>query len=114
MGLCGHRPGVVASTSWAVAGIVVGPVAALAVLLIMVVRGKPDPALLLRSGRPQEAYGHLEYELTFVRRLVSRRPMFRDVLADRLETMSQVLQALDSEPKALETVTEAVAIYGRR
>jgi hypothetical protein len=37
--------------------------------------------------------------------------MFRDVLADRLETTSQVLEALDNEPKALETVTEAVAIY---
>jgi tetratricopeptide (TPR) repeat protein len=96
---------------WAVAGIVVGPAAALAVLMIMVERGKPDPALLLRSGRPQDAYRHLQYELTFVRRLVSRRPMFRDLLADRLETMSHVLQALDNEPKALETVTEAAAIY---
>jgi tetratricopeptide (TPR) repeat protein len=37
--------------------------------------------------------------------------MFRELLADRLETMSQVLQALDNEPKALETVTEAAAIY---
>ena len=96
---------------WAVVGIVVGPVAAVAALLIMFERGKPDPALLLRTGRPQEAYRHLQYELTFARRLVSRRPMFRDVLADRLETMSQVLQALDNEPKALETLTEAVAIY---
>lgn len=97
---------------WAVAGILVGSVAALAFLLIMVERGKPDPALLLRSGRPQEAYQHLQPELAFVRTLVIRRPMFRDILANRLETMAQVLQALDNEPKALETVTEAVAIYG--
>ena len=37
--------------------------------------------------------------------------MLRIVLADRLETMSRVLQALGNEPRALETVTEAVAIY---
>ena len=96
---------------WAVAGILVGSVAALAVLLIMVGRSKPDPALLLRSGRPQEAYRHLQPELAFVRTLVIRRPMFREILANRLETMAQVLQALDNEPKALETVTEAAAIY---
>ena len=97
---------------WAVAGVLVGAVAALAALLIMVGRAKPDPALLLRSGRPQDAYRHLQPELAFVRTLVIRRPMFREILADRLETMAQVLQALDNEPKALETVTEAVTIYG--
>ena len=97
---------------WAVAGVLVGAVAALAALLIMVGRSKPDPALLLRSGRPQEAYRHLQPELAFVRTLVIRRPMFREILASRLETMAQVLQALDNEPKALETVTEAVTIYG--
>lgn len=97
---------------WAVAGVLVGAVAALAVLVIMVVRSKPDPALLLRSGRPQEAYQHLQPELAFVRTLVIRRPMFRDILANHLETMAQVLQALDNEPKALENVTEAVTIYG--
>ena len=97
---------------WAVAGILVGSVAALAFLLIMVERAMPDPALLLRSGRPQEAYRYLQPELAFVRTLVVRRPMFRELLANRLETMAQVLQALDNEPKALETVTEAVTIYG--
>ena len=97
---------------WAVAGVLVGAIAALAVLLIMVGRAKPDPALLLRSGRPQEAYRHLQPELAFVRTLVIRRPMFRVILANHLETMAQVLQALDNEPKALETVTEAVTIYG--
>jgi tetratricopeptide (TPR) repeat protein len=97
---------------WAVAGIIVGSVAALAVLLVVLEHGKPDPALLLRSGRPQEAYRHLQPELAFVRTLVIRRPMFREILANRLETMAQVLQALDNEPKALETVTEAVTIYG--
>jgi tetratricopeptide (TPR) repeat protein len=97
---------------WAVAGVLVGAVAALAALLIMVGRAKPDPSLLLRSGRPQDAYRHLQPELAFVRTLVIRRPMFREILADRLETMAQVLQALDNEPKALETVTEAVTIYG--
>jgi tetratricopeptide (TPR) repeat protein len=96
---------------WALAGILVGSVAALAALLIMLERGKPDPAILLRSGRPQEAYRHLQYELTFARRLVSRRPVFRAVLAEKLAAMTLVLQALDNEPKALETVTEAAAIY---
>ncbi len=96
---------------WAVAGILVGPVAALSVLLIMFVRGKPDPVRLMRSGRPQEAYRQLQYELSFTRGLARKRPMFRELLAGQLETMSQVLQALDNEPKALETVTEAVAIY---
>jgi tetratricopeptide (TPR) repeat protein len=43
--------------------------------------------------------------------LAARRPMFRDVLADKLETMSRVLQALDNEPQALEAATEAAAIY---
>ena len=97
---------------WAVAGILVGSVAALAVLLVMLERSKPDPALLLRSGRPHDAYRHLQPELAFVRTLVIRRPMFREILADRLTTMAQVLQALGNEPRALETVTEAAAIYG--
>ena len=70
---------------WAVAGILVGSVAALAVLLVMLERSKPDPALLLRSGRPQDAYRHLQPELAFVRTLVIRRPMFREILADRLD-----------------------------
>ena len=96
---------------WAVAGILVGAVAALSVLVIVFVRGRPDPVHLIRSGRPQEAYRVLQHEISFARGLARKRPMFRDVLADRLETMSQVLQALDNEPKALETVTEAVAIY---
>ncbi len=97
---------------WAVAGVLVGAIAALAVLLIMVGRSQARSALLLRSGRPQEAYRHLQPELAFVRTLVIRRPMFRVILANHLETMAQVLQALDNEPKALETVTEAVTIYG--
>ena len=97
---------------WAVAGILVGAVAALAVLLVMFDRSMPDPALLLRSGRPQEAYRYLQTELAFVRTLAVKRPMFRETLANRLGTMAQVLQALDNEPKALETVTEAVTIYG--
>jgi tetratricopeptide (TPR) repeat protein len=96
---------------WTIAGIVVGPVAALAVLLIIFARAKPKPVLLMRSGRPQEAYRQLQYELSYTRGLARRRPMFRDVLAGQLETMSQVLQALGNEPKALETVTEAVAIF---
>lgn len=37
--------------------------------------------------------------------------MFREIFANRLETMAHVQQALGNEPKALETVTEAVAIY---
>lgn len=96
---------------WAVAGALVGPVAALSVLLIIFVRTKPDPVLLMRSGRPQEAYRYLHHEISFARLQASKRPMFRAVLADRLETMSQVLQALGNEPKALEAVSEAVAIY---
>jgi tetratricopeptide (TPR) repeat protein len=97
---------------WAVAGILMGSVAALAVLLVMFDRSMPDPVLLLRSGRPQEAYRYLQTELAFVRTLAVKRPMFRETLANRLGTMAQVLQALDNEPKALETVTEAVTIYG--
>jgi tetratricopeptide (TPR) repeat protein len=96
---------------WAVAGVLVGPVAAFSVLLIILIHSKPDPVLLMRSGRPREAYRNLQRELSFTRGLARRRPVFRDVLADRLETMSQVLQALGNEPKALETVSEAVAIY---
>ena len=69
---------------WAIAGIVVGPVAAVSVLLIMFVRAKPKPVLLMRSGRPQEAYRQLQYELSFTRGLARRRPMFRDVLAGQL------------------------------
>lgn len=96
---------------WTVVGTLVGAVAAFSVLLIIFVRGKPDPERLMQAGRPQEAYRHLQYELSFLRGLVRRRPMFCDVLADRLETMSQVQLALGNEPRALETVTEAVAIY---
>jgi tetratricopeptide (TPR) repeat protein len=96
---------------WAVAGILVGAIVAFSVLLIIFVRSKPDPETLMQAGRAQEAYRPLQYELSFARGVAGRRPMFRDVLADRLETMSQVLQALGNEPKALETVTEAVAIY---
>jgi len=96
---------------WAVAGALVGAVAAFSVLLMIFVRGKPDPERLMQSGRPQEAYRHLEYEISFIRGQTRWRPMLREVLADRLGTMSRALQALGNEPRALETVSEAVAIY---
>jgi tetratricopeptide (TPR) repeat protein len=88
-----------------------GPVAAYSVIVIILVRRKPDPVRLLQAGRPQEAYRQLERELSFTRELARKRPMFRDMLASNLETMSQVLQVLDSEPQALEAATEAAAIY---
>lgn len=97
--------------SWAVAGAVAGPFAAYSVLVIIFLRSKPDPERLLRAGHPKEAYRQLQLELPFTRDLARKRPMFRDVLADKLETMSQVLQALDHEPQALEAATEAAAIY---
>lgn len=96
---------------WAVAGILLGAVAAYFVLLIIFVRGRPDPERLMQAGRPLEAYRLLEYEISFIRGQARWRSVLRPGLADRLETMCQVLQALGNEPKALETVTEAVAIY---
>ena len=93
------------------AGTLAGLAAAYSVLVVIVARGKPDPERLLRAGRPLEAYRQLKYEVSFTRRLAAKRPMFRDVLAGNLETMSQVLQALDNEPLALEAATEAAAIY---
>jgi hypothetical protein len=96
---------------WAIAGALAGPVAAYSVLLIILARGKPDPVRLLRAGRPQEAYQRMELEVSFYRGLAAKRPMFRDVLADSLETISRALQALDNEPQALEAATEAAAIY---
>src|SRR5258708_15388167 len=87
---------------WAVAGVLAGPVAAYSVLLIILSRGTPDPVRLLRAGRPQDAYRWLELEVSFHRELAAKRTMFRDVLADRLETMSRVLPALDNEPRGLE------------
>jgi hypothetical protein len=96
---------------WAVAGTLGGPVAAYCVLLIILWRRRPDPAQLLRDGRPDEAYRWLDEELSFTRGLAAKRPMFRDVLAYKLETMSRVLQALDNEPRALEAATKAAAIF---
>lgn len=96
---------------WAVTGILAGPVAAIAVGVAFLLRGKPDPVRLLAAGRPQEAYRQLWHDLTFARALAARRPAFRDVLAGKLETMSQVQQALGDEPRALEAATEAAAIY---
>jgi tetratricopeptide (TPR) repeat protein len=96
---------------WAIAGILAGLVAGVWALLFMFTRGKPDPELLLRSGRPQEAYRHLQYEISFAREQVVKRPVLREVFAIRLETMSQILHALGNEPKALESITEAVAVY---
>ena len=95
---------------WAVAGALGGPVAAYCVLLIILWR-RPDPAQLLRDGRPDEAHRWLEEELSFTRGLAAKRPMFRDVLACKLETMSRVLQALDNEPMALEAAIKASAIF---
>jgi len=100
-----------AGPQWAVAGTLAGPVAAVAVLLIIMWRRRPDPAQLLHDGRPEEAYRWLEEELAFTRGLAARRPVFRDVLAYKLETMSRVLQALENEQKALEAGTEAAAIF---
>ncbi len=96
---------------WALAGILSGPVAATSVLLVIIARGKPDPGRLLQAGRRQEAYHWLEQDLSFARKLAARRPMFRDVLADKLGTMSQLLEALGDEPRALEVATEAATIY---
>ena len=96
---------------WAVAGILVGAVAGVWVLLMLFTRGKPDPELLLAAGRPQEAYRQLHYELSFARVQARKRPILREVFANQLETMSLVLQALGNEPKALEIATEAVGVY---
>jgi hypothetical protein len=96
---------------WAVAGALGGPVVACAVLLTIMWRRRPDPARLLRDGRPDEAYLWLEEELSFMRGLAARRPMFRDVLAYKRETMARVLQALDNEPRAAEAAAKAAAIF---
>jgi tetratricopeptide (TPR) repeat protein len=96
---------------WAVVGVAVGAVAALSLLVILFARGRPDPERLMQAGRPLEAYRLLQYEISFIRGQARWRPVFNTVLADRLETLCQALQALGNEPKALETITEAVAIY---
>jgi tetratricopeptide (TPR) repeat protein len=96
---------------WAVAGATVGVVAAISLMYIMFVRSRPDPERLIQAGRPLEAYRVLEYEISFIRGQARLRPVFNTVLADRLETLCRALQALGNEPKALESITEAVAIY---
>jgi tetratricopeptide (TPR) repeat protein len=80
-------------------------------MYIMFVRSRPDPERLIQAGRPLEAYRVLEYEISFIRGQARLRPVFNTVLADRLETLCRALQALGNEPKALESITEAVAIY---
>ena len=96
---------------WAVAGVLVGAVAAVCVLVTIFARSKPDPFRLLAAGRPREAYRQVEYDLSFARRLAARQPMFRDMLADKLDMMSQVQRALGNEPGALEAAAEATAIW---
>jgi hypothetical protein len=96
---------------WALAGVLVGPLAGYSALLVVAARRQPDPVRLLQAGRPQEAYRWLEVDVTYTRRLAAKRPMFRDVLAFKLETMSRVLQALDNDPRALEAATEAATIF---
>jgi tetratricopeptide (TPR) repeat protein len=65
----------------------------------------------MQSGRPLEAYQLLQYEISFIREQARWRSTLSVVLADNLETLCQALQALGNEPKALEAITEAVAIY---
>jgi hypothetical protein len=99
------------SPLWAVAGILAGPVAAISVAIVILVLGKPDPVRLLSAGRPQEACRQLGHDLAFARMLAVRRPTFRDVLANKLDTMSRAQLALGNEPRALEAAAEAAAIW---
>lgn len=84
---------------WAVAGIPVGAVAALSLLVIMFARGRPDPERLMQARRPLQAYRLLQYEISFIRGQARWRPALNAGLADRLETLCQALQALGNEPR---------------
>jgi len=95
---------------WVIAGILAGAVAAFSVLLIIEVRRRPDAVRLLRAGRLQEACLQLEHDISFTRGLAAKRPEIRGLLAWQLETLSQVLQTLGDEPRALQAATEATAI----
>jgi len=103
--------GLLLGPAWATAGIALGPLVTLFAIVIVLLCSKPDPAGLMRAGRTREALRQLDYELPFRRRLATRWPTFRDVLALQLVTKSQALQQLGKEPQALDAADEAVAIY---
>lgn len=100
--------GWLAGPLWVVPGVLVGTVAAYSLVIIIARR---TPVRLLAAGRPLEAHWRLGIGLSMSRKLAARLPMFRDVLADNLDMISQAQLELGNEPRALEAVAEAAAIW---
>ena len=97
---------------WTIAGVVVGPLIAIAVVAGVRMVAAPDAATLLSNDQPGEAIARLRNEMPSWRTLARIWPsQFRDALANRLIVQSGALQAMNRDEEALRTADEAVAIY---
>jgi hypothetical protein len=109
---CGAVAWQLLGPQWTVAGVLAGPVIAVAGLVVVRSFTTPDAATLLRHEKPAEAIAQLSGELPGLRTLARIWPgQFRDALASRLVLQSGALQAAHRDEEALRTVEEAVAIY---
>jgi hypothetical protein len=93
---CGAVAWQLLGPQWTVAGVLAGPVIAVAGLVVVRSFTTPDAATLLRHEKPAEAIAQLSGELPGLRTLVLQ---------------SGALQAAHRDEEALRTVEEAVAIY---
>ena len=97
---------------WTIAGVLVGPLIAIVVVVGVRAFTAPDAATLLNHDNRDEAIALLRNEMASWRTLARIWPsQFRDALANRLIVQSGALQAMNRDEEALRTADEAVAIY---
>ncbi len=97
---------------WTIAGVLVGPLITVVVVVGMRAFTAPDAATLLDNDNPEDAIALLRTEMASWRTLARIWPsQFRDALANRLIVQSGALQAMNRDEEALRTADEAVAIY---
>ncbi len=97
---------------WTIAGVLVGPLITIVVVVGVRAFTAPDAATLLNHDNPDEAIALLHNEMASWRTLARIWPsQFRDALANRLIVQSGALQAMNRDEEALRTADEAVAIY---
>lgn len=97
---------------WAIAGVLVVPLLAVAAWAVLLASTEPDPESYLRNQEPYRALTETSKGLPVARDMARRFPsQFGESLARTLLTQAEALCALHRETEALAPAAEAVAIH---